>query len=311
MTSRILVCDRIHPDGLASLKKAGFDVVEDYALTPDGLVKRIEEFDAVIVRGRTKITAPVLDSGTKLKVVARSGVGLDNIDLETARKKSIQIVSTPAAPTTSVAELVIGLMLTVLRRISQSDRAMKEGKWIKAELMGSELRSKRIGVVGAAGRIGLEVARIATQGFGAMVAGYDVIDFAERAKQVGLRVVPALTDLLKEADIVTIHVPYLPSTHHLINDKTISEMTNGAILINASRGDIVDGQALLQALRSGKLAGAALDVYHKEPPVDEWEKELTRLPSVVCTPHIGAQTVECQRLESTMVAEDLIRILRV
>jgi D-3-phosphoglycerate dehydrogenase len=310
MTSRILVCDRIHPDGLASLKKAGFDVVEDYSLTPDGLLKRIGEFNAVIVRGRTKINAQVLDAGRELKVVARSGVGLDNIDVETARKKSVQIVSTPAAPTTSVAELVIGLMLCVLRKISQSDRAMKEGRWIKAELMGSELKSKRIGVLGAAGRIGLEVARIATQGFGATVAGYDVIEFAEKAKQVGLRVFPVLTDLLNEADIVTIHVPYLPSTHHLINDKTISAMTNGAILINASRGDIVDGQALLQALRSGKLAGAALDVYHKEPPVDEWEKELTRLPGVVCTPHIGAQTVECQRLESTMVAEDLIRILR-
>jgi D-3-phosphoglycerate dehydrogenase len=235
---------------------------------------------------------------------------LDNIDLEAARKKSITIVSTPAAPTTSVAELVIGLMLSVLRKISQSDRAMKEGKWIKAELMGSELKSKTIGVLGAAGRIGLEVAHIAIQGFGAKVTGYDVIEYAEKAKQVGLRVVPALPDLLKEADIVTIHVPYMPSTHHLINEKTISEMKDGAILINASRGDIVDGQALLLALKSAKLAGAALDVFHKEPPVDEWEKELTKLPNVVCTSHIGAQTVECQRLESTMVAEDLIRILR-
>lgn len=310
MSSRILVCDPIHPDGLASLRKAGFDVVEDYSLTPDGLLKRIGEFNAVIVRGRTKISAQVLDAGRELKVVARSGVGLDNIDVETARKKSVQIVSTPAAPTTSVAELVIGLMLCVLRKISQSDRAMKEGRWIKAELMGSELKSKTIGVIGAAGRIGLEVARIATQGFGAKVAGYDVVDFAEKAKQIDLRVVPTLSGLLNEADIITIHVPYMPSTHHLINEKTISEMKNSAILINASRGDITDGQALLKALKSGKLAGVALDVYHKEPPVDEWEKELARLPSVVCTPHVGAQTVECQRLESTMVAEDLIRILR-
>jgi len=310
MSFRILVCDPIHQDGLAILKKAGFDVEENQTLTPEQLVKQIPEFDAVIVRGRTKITAPILNAGTKLKVIARSGVGLDNIDLETARKKSIQIVSTPAAPTTSVAELVIGLMLSVLRKISQSDRAMKEGKWIKAELMGSELKSKMIGVLGAAGRIGLEVAHIAIQGFGAKVTGYDVIEYAEKAKQVGLRVVPALPDLLKEADIVTIHVPYMPSTHHLINEKTISEMKDGAILINASRGDIVDGQALLLALKSAKLAGAALDVFHKEPPVDEWEKELTKLPNVVCTSHIGAQTVECQRLESTMVAEDLIRILR-
>jgi D-3-phosphoglycerate dehydrogenase len=295
---------------LAILRRAGFNVEENHALNAEQLAKRITEFDAVIVRGRTKITAPILDAGTRLKVVARSGVGLDNIDLETARKKSIQIVSTPAAPTTSVAELVIGLILSVLRKISQSDKAMKEGKWIKAELMGSELKSKTVGVVGAAGRIGLEVARIAVQGFGAKAMGYDVIEYAEKAEQVGIRVVPAISDLLKEADIVTIHVPYMPSTHHLMNDKAMGEMKDGAILVNASRGDIIDGQALLQALKSGKLSGAALDVFHKEPPADDWEKELTRLPSVVCTSHIGAQTAECQRLESTMVAEDIIRILR-
>jgi D-3-phosphoglycerate dehydrogenase len=309
MVSRILVCDPIHQEGLAILRKAGFIVEEEHGLTPNQLVERIGQFEAVVVRGRTKITAQVIDTGTRLKVIARSGVGLDNIDLETARKRSIQIVSTPAAPTTGVAELVIGLMLSVLRQIARSDKAMKEGKWIKTELMGSELKSKMVGVIGAAGRIGYEVARIAAQGFGAKVTGYDVIDYADRAQQLGIRVVPVVSDLLKEADIATIHVPYLPSTHHMINEKTINEMKNGAILINASRGDIIDGQALLQALKSGKLAGAALDVYHKEPPVDEWEMELTRLPQVVCTSHIGAQTVECQRLESTMVAEDLVRIL--
>jgi D-3-phosphoglycerate dehydrogenase len=309
LVSRILVCDPIHQDGLALLRKAGFIVEEAHALTSNQLVERIGQFEAVVVRGRTKITTQVIDAGTSLKVIARSGVGLDNIDLETARKRSIQIVSTPAAPTTSVAELVIGLMLSVLRQIARSDRAMKEGKWIKTELMGSELKSKMVGVIGAAGRIGYEVARIAGQGFGAKVAGYDVIDYADRAQQLGIRVVPVVSDLLKEADIATIHVPYLPSTHHMINGKAISQMKDNAILINASRGDIIDGQALLQALKSGKLAGAALDVYHREPPVDEWEKELTRLPQVVCTSHIGAQTMECQRLESTMVAEDLVRIL--
>jgi D-3-phosphoglycerate dehydrogenase len=310
MGLEVLVCDPIHQDGLAILKNNGFNVVENYSLTPDELAKLIPGYDAVIVRGRTKITAQILNAASKLKVVARSGVGLDNIDLETARKKSIQVVSTPAAPTTSVAELVIGLILCLLRKIPQSDRTMKEGKWIKAELMGSELRSKTVGVIGAAGRIGLEVARIATQGFGAKVFGYDVIDYAERAKQIGLHVVPELPDLLKDADIVTIHVPYMPSTHHLLNDKTINAMKNGGILINASRGDIVDGQGLLQALKAGKLAGACLDVFHNEPPAEDWEKELVRLPNVVCTSHIGAQTVECQRLESTMVAEDIVRILK-
>jgi D-3-phosphoglycerate dehydrogenase len=309
MVSRILVCDPIHQDGLAILQKAGFAVEENHSLSADELLERIGQFEAVIVRGRTKITAQVIDAGTRLKAIARSGVGLDNVDLEAARAKSIQVVSTPAAPTTSVAELTIGLMLTVLREIARSDRAMKEGRWIKSDLMGAELKSRTVGVIGAAGRIGLEVARIAVQGFGAKVTGYDVIDYAEKAKQLGIRVAPIVSDLLKAADIATIHVPYLPSTHHMIDQRAISEMKDEAILVNASRGDIVDGQALLEALKSGKLAGAALDVYHKEPPVDEWEKELVRLPQVVCTSHIGAQTVECQKLESTMVAEELVRIL--
>jgi len=310
LTSKVLVCDPIHHDGLAMLKKAGLDVEDNYSLNLEQLEKRIAEFDAVVVRGRTKITSTVLNAGVKLKAVARSGVGLDNIDLESAKKRSIQIISTPAAPTTSVAELTIGLMLSVLRKIAHADGAMKEGKWIKGELMGSELKSKTVGVVGAAGRIGLEVARIAVRGFGSKVIGYDVIDVAQKARETGFRAVPELANLLREADIVTIHVPYLPATHHLINEKTIRDMKNGAILINPSRGDIIDGQALLGALKSAKLAGAGLDVFHKEPPVDDWEKELTRLPNVVCTPHIGAQTVECQRLESTMVAEELIRILK-
>jgi D-3-phosphoglycerate dehydrogenase len=292
------------------LKKAGFAVEENPNLTPDQLEKRIAEFDAVIVRGRTKIAGAVLNAGVKLKAIARAGVGLDNIDLETARKRAIQVISTPAAPTTSVAEMAIGLMLAVLRKISFADRAMKEGRWAKAELVGSELKSRTVGVVGAAGRIGLEVARILVEGFGTKAIGYDVIDVTEKARQVGFRAVGQLTELLSDSDIVSIHVPYLPSTHHLLDQKAISSMKKGSILINTSRADIVDGQSLLAALKSGNLLGAGLDVFHKEPPVDDWEKELVSLPNVVCTPHIGGQTVESQRLESTIVAEELIRALR-
>lgn len=310
MPVKILVCDPIEQDGLAMLKKAGFAVEENPNLTPDQLEKRIAEFDAVIVRGRTKITGAVLNAGGKLKAIARAGVGLDNIDLETARKRAIQVISTPAAPTTSVAEMAIGLMLAVLRKISFADRAMKEGRWAKAELVGSELKSRTVGVVGAAGRIGLEVARILVEGFGTKAIGYDVIDVTEKARQVGFRAVGQLTELLSDSDIVSIHVPYLPSTHHLLDQKAISSMKKGSILINTSRADIVDGQSLLAALKSGNLLGAGLDVFHKEPPVDDWEKELVSLPNVVCTPHIGGQTVESQRLESTIVAEELIRALR-
>jgi D-3-phosphoglycerate dehydrogenase len=308
--TKILICDPIHPDGPALMRKTGFEVDESSSITAEQLQSRIGEFDAVVVRGRTKITGAVLNAASKLKVVARSGVGLDNVDLETAKARSIKVISTPAAPTTSVAELTIGLMLAVLRKISYADRTIKEGKWVKSELMGTELKSKTIGIVGAAGRIGLEVARISIQGFGSRVCGYDVIEFAEKARQIGFSVVTNLDDLLGQCDIVSIHVPYLASTHHMINEKSFASMKKGSILVNASRGDIVDGQALLQALNSGRLGGAGLDVFHKEPPVDEWEKSLIKLPNVVCTAHVGAQTTECQRLESTQIAEQLVQIFK-
>ena len=310
MSIKILVCDPIHEDGIALLKSAGYDVRVEANLTPDQLIKVIPEFDAMVVRGRTKVTDAVIRAGTKLRAIARSGVGLDNVDLEVARKRGIQVISTPAAPTTSVAELTVGLVLGVLRKIAFADRAMKEGRWAKSELIGYELKGKTVGVVGAAGRIGLEVARMCVQGFAAKVIGYDVLDLTEKARSVGFRAVSGLEDLLRESDIITIHVPYLPSTHHLIDAKAISTMKQGAIIINPSRGDIVDGEALLDALTTGKLSGAGLDVFHKEPPTEEWERELTKLPHVVCTPHIGAQTLECQRLESKMVAEELIRNLK-
>jgi len=310
MPTKILVCDPIHEDGVALLKNSGYDVRIETTLTPNQLVTTIAEFDALVVRGRTKVTDAVIGAGTKLRAIARSGVGLDNIDIQAARKKGIQIISTPAAPTTSVAELTVGLALAVLRKVTFADAAMKEGRWAKSELTGHELKGRTVGVVGAAGRIGLEVARICLQGFAAKVMGYDVLDLAEKARSLGFRAVRGLEELLPESDIITIHVPYLPSTHHLIDAKAISEMKQGAIIINPSRGDIVDGEALLNALHAGKLSGAGLDVFHKEPPTDEWERELTKLPTVVCTPHIGAQTLECQRLESTMVAEELIRTLK-
>ncbi len=305
--TKILICDPINPDGPSLLRKAGFQVEEDVSITAEQLQSRIADFEVVIVRGRTKITATVLNNGSRLKVVARSGVGLDNIDLDAAKAKSIKVISTPAAPTTGVAELTIGLMLALIRKIPYADRTIKEGRWVKSELMGSELKSKTIGIIGAAGRIGLEVARIAVQGFGSRVFGYDVIDFTERARQTGI-VVCDLDYLLAQSDIVSIHVPYLQSTHHLINGKSFSKMKKGSMLVNASRGDIVEGRALLEALNSGKLAGAGLDVFHKEPPVDDWEKNLIGLQNVVCTAHIGAQTTECQRLESTQIAEQLIQL---
>jgi D-3-phosphoglycerate dehydrogenase len=308
---KILICDSIDPEGLEKLKEAGHEVIEKTQITYEELKREIEGFDAIVVRSRTKVTREIIEKGKKLKVIARAGVGLDNIDANAANEKGIKVISTPAAPTTSVAELAVGLMLAVLRKIPYADAAMKEGKWIKKELMGRTLGSLTIGVVGVGGRIGLEVARILKEGFKCKVIGYDIIDVTDKAEKIGFEATKSLDELLKNSDIVTIHVPYLPSTHHLINEEKINLMKNGSILINTSRGDIVDGKALLKALKSGKLAGAGLDVFHKEPPEEDWEKELINLKGVtVCTCHIGAQTIEAQKQASIIAATQLIEALK-
>jgi phosphoglycerate dehydrogenase-like enzyme len=177
-------------------------------------------------------------------------------------------------------------------------------------LMGHELRGRTLGVVVAAGRIGAEVARIAIQGFGMKVIGYDVIDLTVKAKELGFEVSPELDSLIERADIITIHVPYLPSTHHLIDSARIGHMKQGAIVINTSRADVVDGRALFEAIKEGRIAGVGLDVFHDEPPKEDWEKELVafRDGRSVCTPHVGAQTQECQRLESVTVAKETTRL---
>jgi D-3-phosphoglycerate dehydrogenase len=294
------------------LREAGYDVSEKPNITKEELLADAMSYDVLVVRGRTRITAEVIAAAPSLKAVARSGVGLDNIDLEAAKKRGVTVLSTPSAPVTSVAELAIGLMLSLLRQIPIADQAMKQAQWTKGQLMGRELHEKTLGVVGAGGRIGAEVARIALQGFGMKVIGYDVVDLTSKAKALGLEIATDLDSLVERADIVTIHVPYLPSTHHLIDSSRIRRMKSGVVLINTSRGDIVDGRALLEALKEGRIGGVGLDVFHDEPPKEDWEKELASFKDgrSVCTPHVGAQTQECQRLESLTVAEEIIRLLR-
>lgn len=310
MPFKVLVCDPIHQEGVKLLRDAGFEVVEQPKITKEELLTEARDFDVIVVRGRTKITSEVIIAATLLKAVARSGVGLDNIDLEAAKRRGITVISTPGAPMTSVAELAIGLMISLLRQIPFADQEMKLARWPKPQLMGRELRGKTLGVVGAGGRIGYEVARIALQGFGMRVLGYDVIDVTERAKQIGFEVCPSLDALLEQSDIVTIHVPYLASTHHLIDEQRIGRMKQGSLLINTSRADVVEGQALLRATKEGRVTGVGLDVFHDEPPREDWEKELVALQNgrSVCTPHIGAQTQECQRLESLTLAQEIIRL---
>jgi D-3-phosphoglycerate dehydrogenase len=303
MAERILVCDEIHPDGIEILRRRGFEVDVRLDLSGEALKRELQKYSAVIIRGRTKLTRGVLEGAGGLKLIVRAGVGLDNVDLEAASEMGIKVVATPEATTQSVAELTIGLIISLLRKIPFNDAALKGGRWVKSESMGRELRDSVLGVVGAGGRIGSEVARIARVGFGADVIGFDIIDISQKASAIGFRIAGSLDDLLRESDIVTIHVPYSPSTHHLIDGRRIGLMKDGALLVNTSRAEVVDGRAALEALRAGKLGGLALDVFTKEPPIDAWERELVASDKCVCTCHIGAQTVEGQRRASLAAAE--------
>jgi len=303
MPGRILVCDEIHADGIELLRRRGFEVDVRLDLGGEGLRAELPKYSAVIVRGRTKLTKDLLPASGGLKLIVRAGVGLDNIDLDAANALGIKVMATPEATTQSVAELTLGLILSLLRRISFNDAALKSGKWVKSGSMGRELRGSVLGVVGAGGRIGSEVARMAKVGFGADVVGFDIVDIGQKASAIGFRVAGSLDELLRDSDIATIHVPYLPSTHHLIDRRRIGLMKEGALLVNTSRAEIVDGRAALEALKAGRLGGLALDVFSKEPPVDAWERELVESERCVCTCHIGAQTLEGQRRASLAAAE--------
>jgi len=309
---KILACDPLDSIGIQKLRNAGFDVDVQPNITSEELRKKIRGYHAIIVRGRTKVTRDVLKEADELRVVARAGAGLDNIDLKAAEEFGIQVVSASNASTVSVAELTIGLILDVLRQIPTADEAMKKGSWPKKKIVGRELRGKTVGIIGVAGRIGSEVARILKEGFQANVVGYDIVDAGDIARKLQIDLAGSLEELLSKVDIVTIHVPYTDGTHHLINKGNIALMRDGVILVNTSRGDVVDGRAVLEALKSKKLSGAALDVYHDEPPEEDWEKELVSLPDglTVCTCHIGSQTLECQEAGSIVVAEEIIRIFK-
>jgi len=302
---KVLVCDPIHEDGIAKLKQAGFEVDVNPTVTADELRAVVPEYDALIVRSRTKVTEETIQAGGRLKAIGRAGVGLDNIDVGAAEKKGIKVLNTPEAPAEAVAELAIGLIVSLARQIPLADRTMKEGKWIKKQLEGWELKGKTLGAIGL-GNIGEKVARIA-KAFGMKILITKRTPPApEVLKELEGEFIP-LDELLQRSDIVTIHVPSTPQTHHMIGAEELQKMKDGAFLVNTSRGAIVDGQALLDALRSGKLGGAALDVYEVEPPAD---LALVKLPNVVATPHIGAQSQEAQRTAALLVADKLIEALK-
>lgn len=279
-------------DGLAPISDK--DLLDQVALddrkgiSAEELLEVIDNYDAVIVRGRTKITEEVLSATENLKVVGRMGVGVDNIDLNAAKAHGVTVVNCPVATTVSVAELTIGLMLSLIREIPRANAGMKEGKWLKKELKGTELFQKTLGVIGF-GHIGEAVGKRA-MAFDMKVLACDPVRPAAEIKAAGAIPV-SLDELVKQSDIITMHIPHIKATHYLLNDETFKSMKDGVRIICAARGGVIDQKALLAALESGKVAGAALDVFEKEPPGDD---ALVMHPNVICTPHLGAQTAEAQ-----------------
>lgn len=305
VSGKVLVCDAIDQKGIEVMKKSGLQVDYKPEINPDELIGSVKDYDILVVRSRTKVTKEVIDANAKMKIIARVGVGLDNIDVKYAESKGIQVINAEIAAMTAVAELVIGLMLSLARSIPRADAAIKNGKWLKKELMGIELKGRYLGIVGV-GKIGKRIARIA-RGLNMNIIGYDIVPIDQQfAREVGL-IVTDLNTLLSSSDFVTLHVPLTEDTRHMINEQRLSLMKKSAYLINTSRGEVVDEQALYNALKDGKIAGAALDVFEVEPPTDSM---LVQLPNVVCTPHIGAQTYEAQELAANIIAERIIQILK-
>ena len=296
---KVLVSDNISPKGVEILKKAGLSVDIKTGMKPEELKACIGEYHGLIIRSATKVTAEIIDAASNLKVVGRAGSGLDNVDKIAASKKGIVVMNTPGGNTITTAEHSIAMLFSVARLIPQATASMKAGKWEKKKFMGVELLKKTLGIVGL-GNIGGQVAKRAL-GLGMHVIAYDPFLSEDRAKEMGIRK-GSLDDIFGQSDFITIHSPLTPETKGLINSKTIAGMKDGVRIINCARGGIVNEPDLYEALKSGKVAAAALDVFEKEPPENN---PLLTLDNLVCTPHLGASTEEAQENVALAVAEQV------
>ncbi|MGQ9708082.1 MAG: hydroxyacid dehydrogenase [bacterium] len=297
---KIIITDPIAPEGVKILRDAGFFVDEKPGIAAEELLQIIPEYDAIIVRSATKVTADVIAAGKNLKVIGRAGVGLDNVDKKAADAKGIRVVNTPEATSISVAELALGMMFACARSIAQATASLRAGKWEKKAFKGVELFGKTLGIIGS-GRIGTELAKRA-EALGMKVLIYRRSDARPKYGQLC-----SFEELLAKSDIISLHIPKTPETTHILNREAFAKMKKGVIVINCARGGVVDESALYDALQSGQVAGAALDVFEKEPPDDY---KLFSLPQVIGTPHIGAQTKEGQYRAGVGIAEKVRDALR-
>jgi D-3-phosphoglycerate dehydrogenase len=300
---KILITDGIKEKGQDILKTSA-EADDRTGISADELIAIVGDYDALIVRGRTKVTAEVFEAATNLKVVGRAGVGVDNIDLAAAQSRGVTVVNAPTATTIAVAEHTLALMLSVIRHVPRADATMKSGLWEKKKLVGSELNGKTLGIIGM-GNIGSGIAQRAAA-FGMSILGYD--PFLDEATITQRGAEPAaLNDLYARSNFISLHIPLTPDTRGIINGQTIGLMKRGAYLICAARGGVIDETALLNALESGQIAGAALDVFSSEPP---GLTSLVAHPNVIATPHIGAQTAEAQVRAAVDIAEEVLAALQ-
>lgn len=300
---KILITDGLDQSG-QSILRANAKVDDQSGISAEDLLTAIPDCDALIVRGRTKVTAPVMDAASRLKVIGRAGVGVDNIDLGAAKKRDITVVNAPLSTTLAVAELTFGLLLTLAREIPRADAGMKQGQWLKKELEGVELYGKTLGLIGF-GRIGVEVGKRASV-FGMNVIAYDPLISEDDIKERGAEPV-SIQDLYAWSDFISLHLPLNVQTRDMIGPLAFSQMKDGVRIVCAARGGIIDESALLNALNSGKVAGAALDVFGQEPP---GLTDAVSHPRVIATPHIGAQTVEAQSRASEDIATEVLSALQ-
>ncbi len=301
---RVLVSDKLAEEGLAALRESpDVELMIKTDLTPEQLLREIETADALLVRSATKVTAQVMEAGKRLQVIGRAGVGVDNIDVEAATRRGVVVCNSPEGNTAAAAEHTWALLLAVARSIPAADTSTKAGEWKRSAFMGVELLNKTLGVIGL-GKIGAEVAARG-EAFGMRVLGSDPFVSAERAERMGVELVE-LSELLARSDFITLHVPLTKDTRGMLNEKSLKQVKPGVRIINCARGGVVDEAALAEAIKGGRVAGAALDVFEKEPPTDS---PLLGMDKVVLTPHLGASTEEAQVKVAVDVGQQVLEVL--
>ncbi len=297
---KVLICDPTDPEAIEQMRAAGIEVDVRDGISAEELPGVLPAYDGMVVRSRTKVRAPLIDAAPDLKVIVRGGVGLDNIDVDYARSKGVTVLNTPAASSASVAELTIGYMFGLARGIPQATASMKAGLWEKKRFKGTELAGKRLGLIGC-GRIGQEVAKRAH------ALGMDVVFYRRTPAELDYAKQVALDELIRTSDYISLHVPHTEETHNVLDADAFAAMKDGVYIVNCGRGGTLDEDALFEAIQSGRVAGAALDVYAEEPSKDH---KLFTLEQVIGSPHVGAATGEAQARVGAEVAELMVKFYK-